>query len=118
MRAQLDVMALSGQTMFNPLLGRAAQTAGRTDAGRSEDFVLLQQRNRSGRRRAQARARRDGPREARRHGDAFHGKTLGALSVSGREAFRAPFRPLLADVVHVPFGDLDALAARFTTPPR
>jgi putrescine aminotransferase len=43
------------------------------------------------------------------HG-AFHGKTFGALSVSGREAFRAPFGPLLADVAHVPFGDLGALA--------
>jgi putrescine aminotransferase len=44
------------------------------------------------------------------HG-AFHGKTFGALSVSGRAAFREPFAPLLADAVHAPFGDLDALAA-------
>jgi putrescine aminotransferase len=36
---------------------------------------------------------------------------LGALSASGREAFRAPFAPLVPDVVHVPFGDLAALAA-------
>ena len=50
------------------------------------------------------------PSSSRRDG-AFHGKTFGALSVSGREAFRAPFAPLLADVVRVPFGDLEALAA-------
>jgi putrescine aminotransferase len=43
--------------------------------------------------------------------DAYHGKTFGALSVSGRAAFREPFEPLLADVVHVPFGDLAALEA-------
>lgn len=42
---------------------------------------------------------------------AFHGKTLGALSVSGREQYRAPFAPLLPGVVHVPFGDAAALAA-------
>jgi putrescine aminotransferase len=42
---------------------------------------------------------------------AFHGKTFGALSVSGREAFRAPFAPLLEDAVRAPFGDLAALAA-------
>jgi putrescine aminotransferase len=40
----------------------------------------------------------------------FHGKTLGALSVSGREVYRKPFSPLIPDVTHVPFGDSDALA--------
>ena len=40
---------------------------------------------------------------------AFHGKTLGALSASGRDAFRDPFTPLLADVRRVPFGDAAAL---------
>jgi len=41
----------------------------------------------------------------------FHGKTLGALSVSGRDIYKAPFAPLLPDVSHVPYGDADALAA-------
>ncbi len=41
----------------------------------------------------------------------FHGKTLGALSVSGREVYRQPFAPLVPGVTHVPFGDTDALAA-------
>jgi putrescine aminotransferase len=41
---------------------------------------------------------------------AFHGKTLGALSVSGRDLYQDPFRPLLPDVVRVPFGEADALA--------
>lgn len=45
---------------------------------------------------------------------AFHGKTLGALSVSGRDVYRAPFQPLLPGVTHVPFGDLDALARAVT----
>lgn len=42
---------------------------------------------------------------------AFHGKTLGALSVSGSDFYRAPFQPLLPGVTHVPYGDLDALQA-------
>jgi acetylornithine aminotransferase len=42
---------------------------------------------------------------------AFHGRTMGALSVTGQQAKRAPFEPLLPDVTHVPFGDVDALAA-------
>ena len=45
---------------------------------------------------------------------AFHGKTLGALSVSGREQYRAPFEPLIPGVAHVPFGDAGAIAAAMT----
>ncbi|MDI3256501.1 MAG: aspartate aminotransferase family protein [Kyrpidia sp.] len=41
----------------------------------------------------------------------FHGKTFGALSVSGRERYRAPFYPLLPGVTHVPYGDAGALRA-------
>jgi putrescine aminotransferase len=41
----------------------------------------------------------------------YHGKTMGALSVTGRAVFQDPFRPLLPDVTHVPYGDDAALAA-------
>jgi len=40
---------------------------------------------------------------------AFHGKTLGSLSVTGREAFQQPFRPLIPGTKMIPFGDADAL---------
>lgn len=36
---------------------------------------------------------------------AFHGKTLGALSASGKERFKEAFRPLVPGFVHVPYGD-------------
>ena len=39
----------------------------------------------------------------------FHGKTMGSLSVSGREVYRKPFEPLIPGVTHVPFGDAEAL---------
>ncbi|MBP2635933.1 MAG: Acetylornithine/succinyldiaminopimelate aminotransferase [Firmicutes bacterium] len=42
--------------------------------------------------------------------NSFHGKTLGALSATGREMFREPFQPLLAGFQHVDFGDIDALS--------
>jgi len=41
----------------------------------------------------------------------FHGKTLGAVSVTGRAQYRDPFAPLLPDVSFVPFDDPAALAA-------
>jgi len=39
----------------------------------------------------------------------FHGKTLGALSVSGRKKYREPFEPLLPETREIPFGDIEAL---------
>jgi putrescine aminotransferase len=40
----------------------------------------------------------------------FHGKSMGSLSASGREVFRAPFDPMVPGFAHVPFGDADAMA--------
>ncbi|TDA66918.1 MAG: aspartate aminotransferase family protein [Clostridia bacterium] len=42
------------------------------------------------------------------HGS-FHGKTLGSLSVTGREKYQKPFRPLVPDCQAIPYGDLDSL---------
>ncbi len=42
---------------------------------------------------------------------AFHGKSFGGLSASGREVYRAPFAPLVPDFSHVPFGDVAAMSA-------
>ena len=39
----------------------------------------------------------------------FHGRTMGALAVTGQPAKREPFEPLLPGVTHVPFGDAAAL---------
>ncbi len=41
--------------------------------------------------------------------NSFHGKSFGALSVTGREKYRKPFDPLLSECVEVPFGDINAL---------
>lgn len=40
---------------------------------------------------------------------AFHGRTMGALSLTGQPAKRDPFKPLLSGISHVPFGDLEAM---------
>lgn len=59
---------------------------------------------------------------ARRHGgadrprilaltDSFHGRTMGALALTSKEAYRAPFEPLPGGVEFLPANDEDALAA-------
>jgi acetylornithine/N-succinyldiaminopimelate aminotransferase len=44
----------------------------------------------------------------------FHGRTMGALALTSKEAYREPFEPLPGDVTFVPYGDADALAAAVT----
>ena len=108
-RAQLERMSLSGKTMFNAPMGRLAKRLAEITPGdlrysffansgtEAVEGALKLARAATGRKKIVATY------------DAFHGKTLGALSVSGREAFRERFKPLLETVIHVPFGDADAL---------
>jgi putrescine aminotransferase len=108
-REQLDRIALSGRTMFNPLMGRLAKRLAELTPG---DLSISFFAN-SGTEAVEGAlklARAATKRAAIVATDAaFHGKTLGALSASGRDAFRDPFLPLLADVRRVPFGDAAAL---------
>jgi acetylornithine aminotransferase len=40
---------------------------------------------------------------------AFHGRTMGALSLTGQPSKREPFLPLIKGVKHVPYGDIEAM---------
>lgn len=42
---------------------------------------------------------------------AFHGRTTGALALTHKEAYRAPFEPLIGDVTFVPYNDVEALSS-------
>lgn len=44
----------------------------------------------------------------------FHGRTMGALALTGKDAFREPFEPLPGEVSFVPYGDAGALADAVT----
>lgn len=108
-REQMERMSLSGKTMFNVVLGRAAKRLAELTPGdlqysfwcnsgtEAVEGAIKLTRAATGRAKIVATY------------DAYHGKTIGALSISGRETFQSPFRPLLVDVAHVPFGDASAL---------
>jgi len=44
----------------------------------------------------------------------FHGRTMGALSLTGQEKYQAPFEPLLPGVRFAPFNDIEATLAQVT----
>jgi putrescine aminotransferase len=108
-RAQLDEMSLSNKTMFDPLAGRLARALAEIAPGDLEISFFAN----SGAEAIEgalklARAATHRTKIVATH-DAYHGKTFGALAVSGTPAYKAPFGPLVEDVVHVPFGDVVAL---------
>ncbi|HET9875619.1 MAG TPA: acetylornithine transaminase [Mycobacterium sp.] len=45
---------------------------------------------------------------------AFHGRTMGALALTGQPAKQAPFAPLPGEVSFVPYGDAEALVGAVT----
>ena len=108
-RDQLDRIALSGRTMFNPLMGRLARRLAEITPG---DLQISFFAN-SGTEAVEGALKlaRAATKRTKIVGtiNAYHGKTFGALTASGREYFKAAYGPLLPDVVHVPFGDLVAL---------
>jgi putrescine aminotransferase len=109
-KAQLDLMSLSGKTMFDPLVGRLARALAEIAPGDLELSFFCN----SGAEAVEGALKlaRAATRRAKfvATTGAFHGKTFGALSVSGRAAFQTPYAPLLPDVVHIPYGDAAALA--------
>jgi len=113
-RRQLESHPLATRLFLNPKLAEAAAAlAGVAPAGL--DYVFL---TNSG-----AEAVEVGLKLARLAGKTrivameggFHGKTMGALSVTGRPQYRDPFAPLLPGVEFVPFGDAAALDAALAT---
>ncbi|MDP9016921.1 MAG: aspartate aminotransferase family protein [Candidatus Eremiobacteraeota bacterium] len=110
-KAQLELMALSGKTMFNVMLGRAARRLAELAPG---DLTISFFAN-SGTEAVEG-AIKLAKAATKRHKivathNAYHGKTLGALSASGREYFRSEYQPLLPQFEHVPYGQIEPLRA-------
>jgi len=105
---QLDRHPMAARVLLNGDMARAAEDLARvapdgleyvffTNSGAEATELAIKLARVSGRRRLIS-----------THGG-FHGKTNGALTVTGKPMFRDPFAPLLADVSFVAFDDLDAL---------
>lgn len=109
-REQLESLALSGRTMFSPPMGRLAKRLAEITPGdlQISFFANSGAEAIEGALKLARAATRRGKFVATRA--AYHGKTFGALSVSGSELYRAPFEPLL-EVEFVPYGDARALAS-------
>jgi putrescine aminotransferase len=108
-RSQLERHPLATRTLVSPELARAAEALARV-APAGLDYVFFANSGAEAVEAGIKLARMKGKRRLVSTRQGFHGKTLGALSVTGRNLFQEPFEPLLPDVEFVPYGDLDALA--------
>ncbi|MBV8118160.1 MAG: aspartate aminotransferase family protein, partial [Candidatus Eremiobacteraeota bacterium] len=108
-RDQLELIALSGKTMFNVLLGRVSRRLAELAPG---DLQISFFAN-SGAEAVEGAIKLARAATKRRKivatRNAYHGKTLGALSASGRDYFKDAYVPLLHDVEQVEYGDAQAL---------
>jgi putrescine aminotransferase len=107
-REQLERHALSSRALLNASLAEAAECVA-SAAPVGLDYVCFTNSGAEATEAGLKLARLNGRNRFISMDGGFHGKTLGALSVTGRPRYQTPFRDLLMDVVFVPFGDLDAL---------
>lgn len=109
-RRQLDAHPLATRLFLSPRLAEAAAAlAGVAPAGL--DYVFLTNSGAEAVEVGLKLARLAGKTRVVAMDGGFHGKTMGALSVTGRPQYRDPFSPLLPGVAFVPFGDAAALDA-------
>src|SRR5580700_7102715 len=99
----------SGTTMFNVMLGRAARRLAELTPGDLQISFWCNSGTEAIEGAIKLARAATGRAKIVSTTDAYHGKTMGALSVSGRESFQSPFRPLLADSVSIPYGETNAL---------
>jgi putrescine aminotransferase len=115
-REQLERQPIHSRYLFNPAVAEAAAALARVTPPGLEYCIFLC----SGAESVEVAiklARLAGKSRLVATEGGFHGKTTGALSLTGRAAYRDPFLPLL-DATHVAYGDVDAMAAVLREHPR
>jgi putrescine aminotransferase len=110
---QLAQQAMGTRFLLSAALAQAAETIARV-APSGLDNVILLNSGADAVELAIKLARLGGRREVIAMHGGFHGKTLGALSLTHHEAYRKPFEPLVEGVRHVPFGEIQPLEALLT----
>ncbi len=107
-KQQLDISSLSNKLMVSPETSKAAKALIQI-APEGLEYVMFINSGAEAVESALKIARLNGRNVIISMKKGFHGKTLGALSATGRSEFQDPFTPLLPDVFHVTFGSIDEL---------
>src|SRR6266849_2336791 len=107
-KAQMDRLALHSQWMMNPVAADAARRLAEITPGDLRKTFWCSSGTESVEGALKLARLYTGKSKFISTINSFHGKTLGSLSVTGRELFRKPFLPLLS-AAFVPYGDAQAI---------
>ena len=107
-KAQLDRLALHSQWMMNPVAADAARRLAEITPGHLRKTFWCSTGTEAVEGTLKLARLYTGKKKFISTINSFHGKTLGSLSVTGRDLFRQPFLPLL-DAAFVPYGDASAI---------
>ncbi|HEY6121051.1 MAG TPA: aminotransferase class III-fold pyridoxal phosphate-dependent enzyme [Pyrinomonadaceae bacterium] len=107
-KAQMDRLALHSQWMLNPRSADAARRLAEITPGKLRKTFWCSTGTESVEGALKLARLYTGKTKFISTINSFHGKTLGSLSVTGRELFRKPFLPLL-NATFVPYGDAAAI---------
>ncbi|MHB0913517.1 MAG: aminotransferase class III-fold pyridoxal phosphate-dependent enzyme [Armatimonadota bacterium] len=110
-KEQLDLMPLSSKIFFNKPLADLAEALARIAPGRLQYSFFCSSGTEAVEGALKAARMCTGRAEFISTVAGFHGKSMGSLSATGREAYKEPFAPLVPGFTHVPFGDADAVEA-------
>ncbi|WP_270887760.1 aspartate aminotransferase family protein [Pedococcus sp. 5OH_020] len=113
---QLDRHPLASRTFLEPVTAAAAGALAETTP-EGLDLVHFVNSGAEATEAALKLARIHGCRSVITTTSGFHGKTLGALSVTAKAVYQQPFRPLLPGVTEVAYGDLGQMEAALTGAP-
>ncbi|SMC56355.1 aminotransferase class III-fold pyridoxal phosphate-dependent enzyme [Sporomusa malonica] len=108
-KSQLDLMPLSSKVLFNKPMADLAELMAEITPGDLQYSFFVNSGTEAVEGSLKLARVHTGRSKIVSTTNSFHGKTLGALSATGREMFREPFQPLLSGFSHVPFGDIDSL---------
>jgi putrescine aminotransferase len=107
-RQQMDRMALHSQWMLNPRSADAARRLAEITPGNLQKTFWCSTGTESVEGALKLARLCTGKSKFISTINSFHGKTMGSLSVTGRDLFRKPFLPLL-EAAFVPYGDAEAI---------
>jgi putrescine aminotransferase len=112
-RSQVKRMPLSSQELLDPLRGALAELLGELAPGDLQECFFINNGTdavEGALKLARLYTRKTGFISSV---GGFHGKSMGSLSVMGKNIYRRPFEPLLPNIHFVPFGDSTALELEF-----
>src|SRR5437870_6097433 len=107
-KAQMDRLALHSQWMMNPVAADAARRLAEITPGELRKTFWCSTGTEAVEGALKLARLYTGKQKFISTINSFHGKTMGSLSVTGRDLFRQPFLPLL-ETTFVPYGDANAI---------